>query len=442
VPRKAKRVEPAEPRDFVFRLHPAQYEVYSDPHRFKVLSAGRRFGKTRLLWLCLLEDALENPGGLYWWVASIYKELIPASQTIRETTPVDLIAERSFERENVIRYLRLWNGSEIYFHSANTEDSLRGSGLDGLVVDEGGSFPGRRWDEELRPSLIDKSGWAMVAGTPKGRGWFYEMWLRGQDPVNHPEYKSWSYTSYENTLERGGYLRREEIDVLARELPDLVYRQEILAEFLKGGGDVFRDVYACIGGELGPPEPDRAYVVGVDLAKTTDWTVLVAMDDRGHVRGFRRFRQLDWGTVRREVKRFQQLYSTYVPAPIVMDTSGVGDPVYDELMNEGVLIRGYKFTNESKRRLVENLSLCIDQKRVTIPGTQTAGRVTPDPEVKPLVDELDAFTFTVLPSGTIRYEASPGKHDDCVIALGLAAWAVYSGGLTGGISASTGRRNR
>ena len=440
MPRKRQTI--TEPQEFVFKPHPTQWEVYNDNHRFKVVSAGRRWGKTRLAWMELLEAALGKENGLYWWVASIYKELVPASQTIRETTHPDIISERSFERENILRYLRLYNGTEIYFHSANTEDSLRGSGLDGLVIDEGGSFPGQRYDEELRASLMDKEGWAMIIGTPKGRGFFYDMWLRGQDEVNFPEYKSWQYSSYENSTDRGGYLKRSEIDSIAKELPEIIFRQEILAQFLKGEGDVFRNVYGCIGGELGPPEPDKRYVIGADLGKTQDWTVLTAMDNTGLVRGFRRFKDLDWTIQEREIQNFQSIYNQYAPAPIVLDTGGPGNPVYDALFKNDVLIRGYKFTNESKRNLTENLSLCIDQGRVTIPGTSSNLGIIPDQSVKVLVDELEGFTYEILPSGNIRYEASKGKHDDCVVSLALAAWGIFSGGVTGGITASTGVRNR
>ncbi len=430
------------PQEFVFKPHPTQWQVYDDDHRFQVISAGRRWGKTRLAWMKLLEAALSISNGLFWWVASIYKELVPASQTIRETTPPDIISKRSFERENILRYLCLHNGTEIYFHSANTEDSLRGSGLDGLVIDEAGSFPGRRYEEELRASLMDKEGWGIYIGTPKGRGFFYDMWLRGQDPVNFPDYKSWQFSSYENAVENGGYLKKNEIDSLAKELPEIIFRQEILAQFIKGEGDVFRNIYGCIGGELGPPEPDKRYVIGGDLGKTQDWTVLTAMDNLGHIRGFRRFKDLDWTIQKREIKNFQAIYNQHNPAPLVIDASGLGSPVYDELFNDGVLVRGYKFTNESKRNLVENLNLCVDQARITIPGTESTLGITPDPQVKVLVDEMEGFTYEVLPSGVIRYGASGGKHDDSVMSVALAAWGVFSGGVTGGVTASTGARNR
>lgn len=130
---------------------------------------------------------------------------------------------------------------EIYFHSADKEDSLRGQGLDGLVVDEAGFLKRGRWATELRPSLSDKKGWAILIGTPKGRNEFYTFYVRGQDP-EYANWMSWSFSSYVNTLPNGGYIEWSEIEALRDELPELIYRQEILAEFLEGEGVVFRNV--------------------------------------------------------------------------------------------------------------------------------------------------------------------------------------------------------
>ena len=175
--------------DFVWKPHPKQWEIMSDDHRFKMVSAGRRFGKTELAWVTLLLDAIKDNTFLYWWVAAINRELTPATQTIKRITPPDFLYDIR-ERNKVVWYIQIEDGTEIYFHSGNTEDTLRGSGLDGLVIDEAGSFPEKRYEEELAASLIDRDGWLFGIGTPKGRGWFYKMCMRGLDPINFPAYKS------------------------------------------------------------------------------------------------------------------------------------------------------------------------------------------------------------------------------------------------------------
>ena len=122
-----------------WKPHPKQYEIFSSNARFRYASCGRRFGKNVVAWNFLLSEAMSHPRGLYWWVAPINKELIPASQTIKQFTPPEFI-KRKYERQNIITFIELHNGTEIYFHSANTEDSLRGSGqLSRRTVDRGNS---------------------------------------------------------------------------------------------------------------------------------------------------------------------------------------------------------------------------------------------------------------------------------------------------------------
>ena len=422
---------------FIWKAHPKQWEIMRDQHRFKFVSAGRRFGKTELGWTLLLQDAIHQDTELFWWVASINKELTPASQTIRKITPPDFFYDIR-ERNKVIWYIQLQDGTEIYFHSANTEDSLRGSGLDGLVIDEAGSFPANRYSEELAPSLIDRDGWLFGIGTPKGRGWFYQMCMRGQDSVNWPAYKSWQFTSYENSVARGGYLKKSSIDDIADGMDYITKRQEIYAHFLKGEGAVFRNIYNCIAGELGPAEPDKFYVIGCDVAKTQDWTVLTAMDQTGHLRGFDRFNTLNWQDIEDRIYGFTRMY----PGVMVLDATGVGASSYDHLIRRGLLMRDYKFTNETKANMINTLNIALDQGSITIPGSTVGEEHVPDHRIKVLVDELEAFEYDILPSGKIRYNAPSGVHDDCVTSIGLAAWGVFSGRVTGGPTASTGRRQR
>jgi hypothetical protein len=149
------------------KLHPKQLEIYHDPHRYKLVQAGRRFGKTQLAWTTCLIFMLQNPGCLLWWVAPLYKEWVPATKTVREITPKTWV-KKQLENAEIIRYIKLFNGSECFFHSADREDSLRGSGIHGLVVDEAPILKQNRWESELKPSLIDYNGWALFIGTPRG----------------------------------------------------------------------------------------------------------------------------------------------------------------------------------------------------------------------------------------------------------------------------------
>ena len=391
--------------------------------RFKVLCCGRRWRKTGFSWMELYQAAMRERG-IYWWVDPRYKELAGVRQVIRETTPEYCFrkyTEISMAGQQVLRYIQLPNDSEIFFHSADTEDSMRGQGLCGLVMNEASLIPRSRWENELQPSLMDKTGWAIFNFTPKGHNWSWELYLRGRknrdDPNwvdEWPEWESWSFPSWDNP-----YLSRRELEGIRKSLPEIVYRQEIMAEFLDDVGQVFRNIHGCVDKtlELGRVPLERVYCGG-DLAKTEDFQVHIALSADGVLRGIERFHELEWPLQQKRLINFAKTYD----ARILIDSTGLGDPIFDQLRREYDRVDGYKFTLGSKADLVENLSIMLDQKRLRFPD--------PDkyPDVRIMLDELSAFGYELGETGTLHYRAPEGLHDDCVIALALAAWQLKTGG--------------
>jgi len=363
----------------------------------------------------LLTRALLDPGP-YAWVAPWYKELKPVTTVLDEITVPQLFRNRAKINIQgvgpVYSHIKLFNGAEISFVSAEKEDAFRGFKFKGIVNDEAPSMRRERWEKEQAPTLMDYGGWVIFIGSPRGRNWFYELYLRGQDRQAYPEWESWKQSSYENTLEKGGFLKKQEIDLIRGQLPELAVRQEILGEFLEEEGTVFRYVDDCVAGSLGPPQPPLRYTIGVDLAKTQDWTVLIALDGEGHVRGYERFNQLDWGFQKARIKSFAERYGGLM----VIDSTGVGDPIYDDLNRAGLRIQSFKFTNESKRQLIENLSIAFDKREITFPADLG------DMHGNVLQNELKAYTYELTSGGNVRYGAPEGLHDDAVTALALALW--------------------
>ena len=299
--------------------------------------------------------------------------------------------------------ITLIGNREIQFKSADGADSMRGESVAVLWMDEGGQIVEDRWTLELRPSLMDTHGRAIFTGTPKGKNWYFQLYTRGQDKLQS-DYMSWSFSSYTNP-----YLDPKEIDEFKRDMPELAFRQEILGEFLDEVGSVFRNVKDCIKGSLAPPTQNGRYVVGCDLAKHEDFTVLCILDNNGHLCGFDRFSQLDWEF---QSKRIMSLVQQYNNARLLIDSTGVGDPIHDKLRRLGLNVEGYKFTNASKKDLVENLSIMIDKQEVTFP------------DIPVLINELGLFGYKISPAGVTTYGAPEGYHDDTVIALALATWQI------------------
>jgi len=210
-------------------LSKAQQIITLDPRRFRVVIAGRRFGKTHLAIRELCWHA-RIPGKDVWYVAPTYRQSKNIVWKKLKHKLQDLRwAEKINETELTIQ---LKNGSTISLKGADNHDSLRGVGLDFIVLDEFADIDPEAWYETLRPTLSDKQGKALFIGTPKGMNWAYELWnMPGEDPKN---WKSYQYTTID-----GGNVPEDEIDQARRDLDERTFRQEYLATFETFTGRVY-----------------------------------------------------------------------------------------------------------------------------------------------------------------------------------------------------------
>ena len=209
------------------KLHKTQYEVATNPHRFRVICAGRRWGKSVVARMCVLKWALEKPG-TYFIVSPTYKQ----AKMIHWREFQNEVPRQIIEKKNEVELsITLKNGSIIELKGAENPDALRGIKLRGLVIDEIASI--RNWDwlwsEVLRPTLTDYSAPALFISTPKGYNHFYDLFELGQ--TGEGDYKAWKYSSYDNP-----YIPKDEIDAAKRELTEDTFYQEYMADFRKATG--------------------------------------------------------------------------------------------------------------------------------------------------------------------------------------------------------------
>ena len=154
-----------------YKPHPHQKVLHDDEHRYKVVVAGRRFGKSVFARMHCLLNALSEPG-LYWIVNPTYRQGKQIHwHELKKEIPYDLV---SYKNEQELS-IQLVNGSRIEIKGADNEDSLRGVGLKGVVIDEAADQKLKVWEEIIRPTLIDSGGWAIFIGTPKGFNWFFDL---------------------------------------------------------------------------------------------------------------------------------------------------------------------------------------------------------------------------------------------------------------------------
>jgi len=390
--------------------HPGQALVHRSRAKRRILCTGSRFGKSMCAAMEAVAAALEPRKRSMGWCVGPTLEL--ADKVFREIVIVvaanlkhRLVELKQHDKKLVLR--NLGGGlSEIRGKTADNPVSLLGEGLDWLIVDEAARLKPAIWHSFLAQRLIDKDGWALLISTPKGKGWLYEMWRRGQGGRD-PHYESWNAPSWQNP-----YLKRELIEAERARLPERVFAQELGGQFVEGAGSVFRNVRECAVGEWQQPVRGDTYYAGLDLAKVEDFTVLVVVSNDRRVVFADRFHRLDWNL---QVNRVRAATERYNCADILVDSTGAGEPIYESLLRAGCSAKPYPFTAKSKAALVDNLALMLERKELVLPRLELM------PE---LVEELEAFEYSITDAGSVKSSAPSGQHDDVVMALGLAAWQV------------------
>jgi hypothetical protein len=210
-------------------LSPAQTRIVEATQRFKVVIAGRRFGKTHLSIRELCYHA-RLPDRTVWYVAPTYRQAKMITWKKLRNKLNDLKWAKKINETELS--IELKNGSTISLKGADNYDSLRGIGLDFLVIDEFADVDAEAWYETLRPTLADREGGALFIGTPKGMNWAHELYKLAE------EYPS-EWASFQFTTIDGGNVKPEEVEAARRSLDLRTFRQEFEATFETFSGRVF-----------------------------------------------------------------------------------------------------------------------------------------------------------------------------------------------------------
>ena len=391
--------------------HPGQQAIMASSARFRIVACGRRWGKSEMAAHEALEFALENPGATVWWTAPTYDQANSYGfDKVKPLLSPDITAQEP--KLSKPREIDLVNGSTLSFRSAEREDSLRGGGVDFLVLDEAGSVPDRAWIEELRPALSDTEGDLLAIGTPRRPNWFEDWFNRGQD-TEYPAVASWQAPTEQNP-----YVPDDEVAAAREDMPDREFKREYRAEFVEETGGVFTDLEARILEEYDPdradPDGDGQYVHGVDLARSEDYTVVVTLDEDARLVHFDRLRGAGWPEIQRRIESAADRY----PGPVYVDATR-DNKIVTDLADTGLDVEPVGFTAEKKRTLIQNLITAVEAGELTLP------------DMDPLVHELEVFEAETTEAGNTRYGAPSGFKDDCVDALALA----YEGHVDGAAKA-------
>lgn len=230
-------------RNAVVKLHKGQKTVMSSPTRFRVIVAGRRWGKTQISKISLIRAAAEKQNQLCWYVAPTYQMARDILwEDLKTSVPRAWVAPNGINETRMT--IKLKNGSRIMLKGADKPDSLRGVGLNFLVVDEAQDIHPDTWNLVLQPTLSTTGGRAIIIGTPKAFNWLYEKYQLGQRPriivdrdtgaKEKNEWESWQYPTISSP-----FIPKSEIEQRRRDMDPRSFRQEYEASFESMSGRVY-----------------------------------------------------------------------------------------------------------------------------------------------------------------------------------------------------------
>lgn len=354
---------------------------------------------------------INEPGVQLWFVTPFYKQTANIFKTklLPMISPVD---RRVFEYVNRSTFeLKFSNGSYWQFHSAENPESLRTATLHYLIGDEVAYWRPGVFDETISPMLIRYGRRVYFASTPKGKNDFYHYDQRGtvDSPAYHPEWASF----VGNYPEIGAPHLMAEVESKRSYLPPDVYRQEYLAEFVDGGGQVFRHLDRLFTLD-GYAPPGKRHFVGIDLGQEHDRTVIVILDEKGKLVYMKRFTVAEQTDPTRLLRALNDIIGSY-PRAEGWCESNFNPAIATELHKLQPRIFRKHMTPDYKTKMIDRLAL----------GISVGGLAAPEHEQ--LRVELENFQVNLTATRrNLTFSAPPGGYDDCIMALGLAVNIYYN----------------
>lgn len=375
----------------------------------QVKVAGRRFGKSTVTLVDVVHECATKPRQI-WYVtapsidqAKIYFQEL--EQRAAENALLDALIKGPIKWSPFPEAV-LINGSKILGRSTARDGVyLRGKGANGVAITEAAFIKDRVYHEVIRAMVLDRQGLLRLETTPNGMNYIYKLFQEGLHDTSG-YYRSFHATVYDN--ER---LSRDELERIKREIPELAWRIEYMAEFVDDDTFIFPwSLLADVFDDYAPDEKPQAghkYVIGVDLAKYQDYTVIIVLDATQppyKLAEWHRYQGRLYTDVAAHVNELQAKYR----AKVYLDATGVGEPVAEQVRN----CEPFVFSEKSRSELLSNLVVLVQQRKLLLPSSWTVLR-----------DEMRYFR-NVRRGSKVKPEAAEGYHDDTVMALALACWGV------------------
>ena len=374
-----------------------QHKALFGSERYAVVEGSTKAGKTHpsIIWLLSELGRVGMPGRAFWWVAPTHEQAEIAYKRTKAMLASADAGQTIWTAQDVRKRIQVTGKGEICFKTGEDPDNLYGEDVFAAVMDEYTRQREESW-YALRSTLTATGGRLRLIGNVNGRknwGWRLARMAEQGKP-------GMSYTKLTWREPVGaGIMPLSEVEDARAMLPEAVFKELYEAEPSEDGSNPFgcQHIDGCVTGGLSTAAP---IAFGVDLAKSTDYTVVIGLDKSGAVCRFDRWHGVEWGQTEERIAAMVKGVKTLI------DSTGVGDPIVERLKRSSPMCDGFKFTQGSKQQLMEGLAVAIQQRRVRYP----------DGEIR---KELDLFEYVPTRTG-VTYSAPSGLHDDCVCALALA----------------------
>ena len=311
----------------------------------------------------------------------------------------------------------MFNGSKMFIRSATNPDSIVSKGYSLIIIDEAALISKEVFQKQILPTARRNGCKIVLISTPRGRNWFHDLFLKGQDPsqISYISFKQpwWKRPNYPKILVE-----------LMKDLPDHIRKQEFEAEFIDDSGGTFSNISAIFKGNPIEFESqnqewksedldnllDRTnFIVAVDLAKMTDYTVISAFDIQTRkMVYYKRFNRRNYKLVLNDIHDTASMLND---ADIIYDGTGVGGS-FGDFLSANFNVHPFIFTNQSKNDLINRLIIATEYCNIEMPNLTTVRH------------EFEVFEFQLTRTGMMTYNAPDGMHDDCVMSIAMANWWI------------------
>ena len=373
--------------------------IKNENYKYYSLAIGRQFGKSLLGENQALDWFFNEPNCKIGWISPVYKQCKKVFDEIDNAFAND---QHVFNVKNKTElFFKSHNKSTINFYSSERYDNIRGETFDYLIIDEFAFIDEAAWSEVLRATVLVRGREVLLMSTPKGKNHFHR--IHNLCGIN-PQYKSFSMTSYDNPI-----INPTEIDDAKLTLPEHVFRQEYMAEFIDGGSGLFKDFIYI----KSPVKTNRMYA-GLDVGRADDYTVLSVFNERGEMYYIQRWNLDTWANIVNKVAE----KINEIGCHTLVEVNSIGDAIFEQLkdkVSNNSLIQPFVTTSKSKQDIIEQLVVanqCGELKII---------------EERWLINELDLFTYEYNPkTKSVRYSAPNGFHDDGVMATAIGYHSMKS----------------